>query len=263
MTPERTGSGRELRIVTWNLHHGVGMDRRLDLERIARVLRGIDADVIALQEVDARWGRRSGDEDQAARLAELLGMDHLMVPARTRGRRDASAGSFGNALLSRLPVLGSRVDPLPPWDAPGGWPEPRALGRVRVPLGGSVGDWPPAGQRDGSSVTIAVTHLDPADASLRRRAAATIVDLTADEQGPVVLLGDLNTSAAARELEPLRAAGFAVASEGHRTFPAPWPVRRLDGALVRGAVEPVGAHVPRVRVASDHRPLVLRVRAAT
>lgn len=257
------GAGRELRIATWNLHHGVGLDRRLDLGRIARVLRGFGADVIALQEVDARWGRRSGDEDQAARLAERLGMDHLMVPARTRERRDASAGIFGNALLTRLPILDRRADPLPPRHAPGGWPEPRALGRLRLSLAtDAAGDGGAVEPRDEPSITVAVTHLDPTDAGLRRQQAQAIVEHLAGEDGPVVLLGDLNTSAAAPELEPLRTAGFAVASQDRRTFPAPWPVRRLDGALVRGAVEPRGVRVPWVPLASDHAPLVVRVRVA-
>ena len=65
----------ELRLVAYNIHHGEGMDGKLDLERIARVIAAEKPDLVALQEVD-KGCKRSGSIDQAAKLAKLLKMDH-------------------------------------------------------------------------------------------------------------------------------------------------------------------------------------------
>ena len=65
----------ELRLVAYNIHHGEGMDGKLDLERIARVIAAEKPDLVALQEVD-KGCKRSGSIDQAAKLAEFLKMDH-------------------------------------------------------------------------------------------------------------------------------------------------------------------------------------------
>ena len=88
-----------LRVMTWNIHHGRGMDGKVDLERIARVIRDANPDVVALQEVD-RGTRRTDRRDLAAELATLCGMDHVF------GKNiDYQGGDYGNALLTRLPVV--------------------------------------------------------------------------------------------------------------------------------------------------------------
>jgi len=111
-----------MKLVTYNIHYGKGQDGRFDLERIAEAITG--ADIIGLQEVDRYW-RRSGDVDQALALATLLpgyfwvygpGYDapacikHPEIAnADERGRRR----QHGNMILSRWPVLSSRVLSLP------------------------------------------------------------------------------------------------------------------------------------------------------
>lgn len=87
-----------LRIATYNIHKCVGMDRRFSPERIVDVLREVDADLVALQEVLCQRGpdRR---EHQAAYLADALEMQFFLGEnRRLRG------GLYGNAILSRLPV---------------------------------------------------------------------------------------------------------------------------------------------------------------
>ncbi len=67
---------RQLTVLSYNLHHGVGVDGALDLDRVAAVIRDSGADVVALQEVDRHWSARSEFVDQAAVLADKLGMHH-------------------------------------------------------------------------------------------------------------------------------------------------------------------------------------------
>src|SRR5690606_29082486 len=92
------------RVVTYNIHHGEGTDGRLDLERIAAVLRRLDPDVIALQEVDERV-QRTGGVDQAATLGELLGMNHAFG-----GFMEYQGGNYGMAILTHCEIR--RIEPV-------------------------------------------------------------------------------------------------------------------------------------------------------
>jgi endonuclease/exonuclease/phosphatase family metal-dependent hydrolase len=258
------GPGR-LRVVTWNVHHGVGQDGRLDVGRIADTLAAFEPDVVGLQEVDRGFRERSGWADQAAELADRLGTDLLWAPAlhgppRAPGGRP---GEYGVALLSRWPARQVQAVPMA---LPGH--EPRVVLHARV-------ETAPA------EVTVLVTHLDFADKRARRRQAEMIAGLSV--AGPAVLLGDLNARPAAPELAPLRGwrdawaaaprrsggswpfAGATVSAlptrlAAHhlvgRTQPARYPIRRVDAVLLRGGVLALAAQVPAV-TGSDHRPLVV------
>jgi endonuclease/exonuclease/phosphatase family metal-dependent hydrolase len=104
-----TPGGPRLRVMTFNIRHGDGLDRRVDLARAAGVIRAARPDVVGVQEVDRHYGDRSGFVDQAQWLADTLGM-HLAYgatldldpPAAGRPRR-----RFGNAVLSRHPISDS------------------------------------------------------------------------------------------------------------------------------------------------------------
>ncbi|HUG27420.1 MAG TPA: endonuclease/exonuclease/phosphatase family protein, partial [Gemmatimonadales bacterium] len=93
-----------LRVVSYNIRHGRGMDGEVNLERTAAVLRQLTPDIVALQEVDNRV-TRSGGEDQAAVLGGLLGMEHAFGSFM-----DYQGGQYGMAILSRHPIV--RVDPV-------------------------------------------------------------------------------------------------------------------------------------------------------
>lgn len=257
-----------LRAVTWNLHHGVGTDGRLDLGRTARVLRGLDPDLAGLQEVDRGFDARSQRRDQAGELADALGLHLLWAPAiRRRGQGSGGTdGEYGVALLTRAPA--DLVDVVP-MELPGH--EPRVVLQARV-----------------GALTVLVTHLDFGSRSVRRRQAERVAGLPVT--GPAVLLADLNARPQAPELAPLARVGWrdgwteapersggawpfpgatvsALPSRfasGHlmgRTQPARLPVRRVDAVLVSGGVRPLRAEVPRGEAAraeaSDHRPLVV------
>ena len=111
-----------MKLVTYNIHYGKGQDDRFDLPRIAEAVRG--ADIIGLQEVDRYW-QRSGVQDQASALAELFpgyfwvygpGYDApvpLAHPERASADERGRRRQHGNMILSRWPILSSRVLPLP------------------------------------------------------------------------------------------------------------------------------------------------------
>ncbi|MFI7388875.1 endonuclease/exonuclease/phosphatase family protein [Streptomyces sp. NPDC049813] len=243
-----------LRIASYNVHFGSGMDNVFDLDRQEAALRALHADVIGLQEVDVHWSARSQYRDTARELADRLGMRVSFAPiysldpeAAGRPRRE-----FGVAVLSRYPVRTavnhpitrlSTQDPNPvPALAPG-------FGEVTLKV-------------RGVPVQVFVTHLDyRPDPAMRVAQVADTRRIMANERraspgARQVLLGDFNAPPTAPELAPLwqelRDAGPA---EGG-TFPAAAPVQRIDYVAVGKGVRVRSAAVPDERTASDHRPLV-------
>ncbi|MCB9909845.1 MAG: endonuclease/exonuclease/phosphatase family protein [Planctomycetes bacterium] len=236
---------RPLRVVSYNIRHGVGMDDHLDLERTARVLRELDADVVLLQEVDEICGR-SGSIDQAAWLANELGMQARFAPFMA-----FDGGRYGLATLSRLPIENAEVFALPP-----GRLEPRSALVLTV-------EW------QGRDLRVANAHLDwLADDAERWRQAQTLALRLgeATPQSPVLLGGDLNDTPESRTLTALQtnpnpSAALRRLGPNSFTFPAPTPERTIDHFLFG----PLGfARVSGLRVvdeiqASDHRPIVVEL----
>lgn len=108
-----------MKIVTYNIQFGLGKDSRFDLERIASEIDG--ADIIALQEVERYW-QRSGNIDQPAQLAQILDnyywaygpyFDVDASAAESDGRIKNVRRQFGNMILSKTPLLSTRLFPLP------------------------------------------------------------------------------------------------------------------------------------------------------
>lgn len=98
---------RDLRILTYNVRNGKGMDSRRDLDRTAAVIRNLKPDVVALQEIDSMTLRSEGAY-VAAELAEKCGMNYAFAKAI-----DFDGGSYGVAILSREKPLSLRRTPLP------------------------------------------------------------------------------------------------------------------------------------------------------
>jgi endonuclease/exonuclease/phosphatase family metal-dependent hydrolase len=244
-----------VRLVTFNIHHGVGDDGRHDLVRVARLLDDADADLICLQEVDRHFGERSEHVDQAGLLAEALdrelvwsaSIDEPPADGRTERRQ------YGNAVLSRLPVRSSEAHRLP------GDGEPRSAVRmvVQTPVG-------PLG--------IIATHLSSGSAPDRAAQAAAVAQLCTGV-GPWVLAGDLNIHAGAPELAMLRerfgdawgaaadrrdqAGRFSLRSGRGLTHPARRPRVRIDQVWISPGVAVTGARVLDGSASSDHHPLLV------
>ena len=231
--------------MTFNLHHGVGTDGRLDLERSAALVEAGAADVVALQEVDRHLGPRSGPADQPALLAARLGEDgaygvNVTWPPRTPG---APPREYGTALLSRTPIVWWRNVALP------------------MPLGGEArGLLEALVDLDGTVVRVLGTHLQH-DSDAGRAAQVDVVAAVASaSREPVVLLGDLNAEPGAPELAALDGVlvdAWAVAGDGPGlTFPSTRPRMRIDHVLASSGLVPTAAAVVATD-ASDHRPVVV------
>ncbi len=231
-----------LRVVTYNVHSCLGLDRRFSPGRIASVLREIDGDVVGLQEVAMRQGA-SAEHDQARFLADALGF-HLEEGANRRHRD----GTYGNAVLSRYPLERRGNFDL---SVPGR--EPRGCMRVDVQLGA------------GRVLHVFNLHLGTA-AWERRLQGRKLVEegvLERDAQaGARVVVGDFNDWRS--ELTPrLLAARLNRLDIRHhlgraRTYPGLLPVMHLDHMYFDDAlaIEKVVLHrTRRTLLASDHLPL--------
>ncbi|MFE4381716.1 endonuclease/exonuclease/phosphatase family protein [Streptomyces cyaneofuscatus] len=240
--------GVPLRVATYNIHAGAGVDNVFDLDRQVSELRTLKADVIGLQEADRHWGPRSEWRDLAGELAERLGMYVYFAPIYSLDPAEPGGppAEFGVAVLSRYRIVSaenheitrlSTQDPHPsPAPAPGFG---EAVVRVK-----------------GRPVHVYVTHLDyRPDPAVRVAQVADTRRIMAEDRGPKILLGDFNAEPGAPELAPLWE-GLTDADPGAPTFPAQDPVKRIDYVAVsKGAAQVRRAWVPE-SVASDHRAVV-------
>lgn len=234
-----------LRVLTYNIHHGEGADGKFDLPRLAKVIADARPDLVALQEVDNQT-RRAGGVDQAAKLGELTGLH-----ARFGKAMDYDGGQYGEAILSRLPIVATANHPLP-HDA---GREPRAALAVQVQLPGSE-----------QNIWFVGTHLDHLrDNSSRMMQAKEIRKLfapaDADRVLPNILAGDLNAEPHAAEIEHLTEV-WQVATDpdgDNATYPADTPRLRIDYVMAWPADRwrVVSCEVLDEKVASDHRPLLV------
>ena len=231
-----------LRIATYNIHRCRGLDGRTRPERIVGVLKAVDADVVALQEVVGAGPHGGG---QAEELGAALGMGWIMSSARLlRGHQ------FGNMVLSRYPIT-QHVEHDLSWKTC----EARRLQRVDVSV-------------DGSTLHVYNVHLGTALLERRHQAerlAAIVTDRHVN--GPKLVLGDFNewmkglvTSTLSARLNSVDLRDFL---KHRRTYPGVFPLLHLDHIYYAGHLEIVGIELPRTRlslVASDHLPLVADIR---
>ena len=239
----------KLRIVTWNIHKGIGTDRAYRLDRVVEVLRELDADVVCLQEVDERVPR-SADQRQGHLLATELGYRHSALGLNVRVKN----GAYGNLTLSRFPLRRVRnVDLTVP-------PKKRRSGLVVDVVTG-----PPHGWRI-ANVHLGLLHLER-QVQVRRLMRHIFEDAHPDQ--PLVVLGDWNDWRSKLVRSVMNEWGFHIARSDHRpfgekTFPSRRPVISLDKIVYR---DPVTCHhvvcvLNRVtKVTSDHLPVMVELEA--
>jgi len=241
-----------LRVVTWNIHKGIGgVDRRYRLDRTVSVLASLHPDLALLQEV-AEGMPRCGSDDQLQELSKSLDMKHVAYGPEHRFR----VGGYGNAILSRFPLTDSaRID--------------LTIGRRKQR--GLVKTRAHAKLEQGTRSVVAFNlHLGLSGAERATQLERFLechpfAHLHKDT--PIVVGGDFNdvwASLGQRFLEP---AGFVRAGKLLPTFPAALPLRPLDGLWIRGGISVISAHPVRTglaKSASDHLPIVaeLEVTAA-
>ena len=237
----------KLRIVTWNIHKGIGTDRAYRLDRTVEVLKAIDADVVCLQEVD-QGVRRSDFDCQRNRLRDELGYEHAALGLNVKVQK----GMYGNLTLARHPLEEvENVDLTIP-------PKKCRSGLVTRVLDGHGSGWLLA------NVHLGLMHLERKIQA--KRLLAHMLQREPIDQ-PLIIAGDWNEWTTRLVRNVMTDHKFEVArcdldERELRTWPSRRPIVALDKVLFRG---PVLCHrVKRVvnditRVASDHLPLVVEL----
>lgn len=232
---EEGESPRPITVATYNIHGAVGADKRFDPGRIASVLREIDADIVALQEVPL-GGR---DENVLAILSQATGLSAVESPTLYDLRR-----RFGNAVLTRYPVLSTRSIDI------------------------SFGSREPRGALDadlvchGRPLRVVATHLGLRFAE-RRDQIRRLLQVFNTHRMPVILMGDINEwfmwGSSLRRL-----VSHFESVPAPATFPAKLPLFALDRIWIRPRHRLVEVEVHKsalAKIASDHLPLVARIDA--
>ena len=223
----------QLTFASYNIHKGVGLDGHRDADRIVRVLREVDADVIALQECDFRFGERESVLPKAM-------LDETPWRAASVNKRARSLGWHGNALLVRRDIEIAHAEAL---DLP--TLEPR--GAVRADL-----------VVEGKRVRVLGMHLDLSGLLRRDQIRAVLRHCAGCESAcPTVLLGDFNqwgrSSGALREF----AGGWQVPAIGN-SFPSRRPIAPLDRVVHSpewSCTQTAVHHSALAVAASDHLPI--------
>lgn len=249
-------SGSTLRVMTWNIHHAEGLDRKIDVDRIAKVILREKPDVVALQEVD-RGVERSGKIDIITKLADLTDMTYAF------GKTIAyQGGDYGNAFLTRFPIL-----------------EERNLQYRMIQPGEQRGLLQLVLDFRGEEIVVANTHLESRSDDTARVASVEqlVATLMAFKPRPIVVCGDFNDIPGSRVVallnRDLKDCWESAGQGSGYTFPSEGAKKRIDYMFVLDSsrhdtassathLRPVSAGVLQSD-ASDHLPLMIEFELRT
>lgn len=251
-----TAPGRDVtvRVMTYNIHAGIGSDGNFDIERIADTIRDSGAEIVGLQEVDVHWGYRSDFMNEIQRLGEELNMNVFFAPIYNMSplSADDPRRRFGVAVLSKYPIVRAENHDIARLSTQDANPEPKpAPGFAETYI-----------NVKGAKVWFYVTHLDyRSDPTVRDMQVEDMLQVMSGHENKI-LVGDMNATPRANELQPLFETfqdAWAAANDGNGyTYSATSPVKRIDYILT-----PPGMPVKLARVidtkASDHLPVIADV----
>ncbi|WP_372708295.1 endonuclease/exonuclease/phosphatase family protein [Brevundimonas sp.] len=236
------------RLLTYNVHRCVGVDRRLDVARIADVIAEHEPDIVCLQELDV--GRaRTGHVDQAQSIADRLSMTfHFHAAMRVESEQ------YGDAILTAWPERLVKSADLPSLRGIPGL-EPRGALWAVIDF-------------DGVALNVINTHLGLVPREQRLQAAALVGSswlAHADCVGPTLLTGDFNATSITRPYQTLtgRLSDCQRALKLKptvKTFPSGFPAIRIDHCFTSPEIVVTGVKAPfspLARMASDHLPLIV------
>lgn len=225
------------RIMTYNIHHGEGIDGVIDLNRIANVIKKENPDILLLQEVDVNLDR-SGNIDIAQQLSKSTGLKNTVFGKNL----DIEKGSYGNAILTRYPITTSKNFQFKQIG-----PEQRGVLVTELSVEGRI-------------LLVMNSHFDHSEDDSERilYAKKIINDILPEYNSDAVLIGgdfnDIPTSPMYQKLSEHFKDVWVVSGEGN-TIPADQPSKRIDYILFKGSIKPVSSWVPQTE-ASDHLPVV-------
>ncbi len=228
-----------LRVMSYNIHHGEGVDGKVDLPRLANVIKSEAPDLVALQEVDQNT-QRTGKVDQPAVFGQLCGMHVIFgdnIPYQ--------GGRYGNAILSKHPVRLKKNHPLKSFYQG----EQRGVMELEVDVPGLRGP-----------LLFFATHLDYRGGSQERPASALQINeiVRQNPDRPAILMGDLNDRIGSDTLEKFGTTWKRSEAKELPTFPVDRPIRQIDFVLIRpeSRWKVIETRVLDEAVASDHRAIV-------
>ncbi len=228
---------RSIRVLAYNIKHGRGNDGQVDLQRAAQVIRRLNPDVVALQEIDVDV-TRSGKVDEPAELSRLAGLPHHAFGPFF----DYLGGQYGMAILSRGAFLQQRNHRLPDGA------EPRTSLAVTV-----------AGENGQALFGLANVHFYRTEQE-RLAQANELLARIKDQSLPTIIAGDFNSTPGSAVLD-LFAGQWTVPDKGvdRFTFSSDRPNREIDFIMYRpgDAFRVLDIDVIQEPVVSDHRPVTL------
>jgi endonuclease/exonuclease/phosphatase family metal-dependent hydrolase len=239
-SPRTEPASNTFRVMTYNIHHGAGLDGKVDLQRIADLIKHEQADIVALQEVD-KGVKRTAQRDCPVELAALTGMSCVFS-----NNYHFQGGEYGNAVLTRFPIKRWTNQHYKMLHAG----EQRGLLQVGLDV-------------HGRELIFLATHLDARkDDAERSASAAEILEVIQAYRGqPMILCGDFNDTPASPTCQKI-AQQFtdtwtAIGTGDGFTIPAEKPRTRIDYIWTSkgGPIEALKVWVP-VSQASDHLPVV-------
>lgn len=235
-----------IRVLSYNIHHALGIDGKLDLERIANVILETQADIVALQEVDSK-ATRSGSVDQAAELARLAKMNYVFgsnIPLQ--------GGHYGNAVLTRFSIVASTNHLLPCLE------NGEQRGVIEAELEIAQGE---------ETVTLFATHLDHRRPEKERVASAVFINKLVGKlaKKPALLAGDLNDVMNSNTLSKFGMVWTPTNDQPLPTIPVANPKRQIDFILYRPAERwrVIETKTIKEPIASDHLPILTELELQT
>ena len=230
---------KTIRVMTYNIHVGVGMDKKLDLQRIADVINRERPDLVGLQEVD-RGVRRTEGKDEIVELAAMTRMEFAFAP-----NLDYQGGKYGVAILSRWPIKGSVHRMFE------NKRESERRGMIKVEI-----------EIDRRIVNFVTTHLDYQFEDGRLFETEQLMRFLEDTKGPLIVVADLNDVPEGSAYKLMRTkfddAWITSRAKGDGfSYPADKPLKRIDHIFYRTGdrVRAKKAWVVET-LASDHIPVV-------
>ncbi|MCH6267692.1 endonuclease/exonuclease/phosphatase family protein [Neobacillus citreus] len=238
------GQSVNVKVMSYNIHHAEGVDRVLDLERIAKVIEDEEADIIGLQEVDNHWSERSDFQDQAKWLANRLGMFYVYAANLDRDplHEGEPRRQYGTAILSKYPILQSENHPLTKI----GNTEQRGLLEATINV-------------KGNHLHFYNTHLALTTAE-RQIQIKEIISIAGESEGPKVIMGDLNAVPDSIEMQPMYGHYLDVFYDKPEayTYSAVNPTKRIDFIFTSAEIKTVEKEVIKT-LASDHLPITAEI----
>lgn len=230
---------REIRVLAYNIHHGAGIDGKLDLKRIAKVILSERPDLVALQEVDVNV-KRSNSIDQARTLAELCEMKFAFG-----GNIKLQGGEYGNAVLSKFKIVKIKNTKLPNFDSG----EQRGILTCTTKLDGLE-----------HNIEFSSTHFDHRRNDEERFASSQFVNRQLENTiAPIsILAGDFNDVLFGRTITELEKSWVRSNDTMLPTIPVNKPSRQIDFifASKTSKLTRIKTKVLSEAIASDHRALL-------